>query len=340
MSRTMIYFFFFFLLLLSAGCSNQKVEEDRDNLLEEEKSEVIDAKIGILYTNALQFNTRMIFFNEKGEDIKTVKISDEAIFQVIQQTNGDLVLPSQFGDKIVHISKDGRMEKESTLEFPLYMDISNDVRITSYNTELYRGTLQITEDGDSKNIILDGFLRVIKHDSKYIYVFATIIDKEQPVLYVIERENINNVKQLPLEIDLANDLLVLEDSVIISSIESNNKIGVLSKDNIEVNYKNLTHSSPEFLFEKDDKIYITHSGQNVISILDKNTMEEVKSIETKIPAFKAKLKGDSLYLMAQGDNIDNAGVVIEYDINSWKIKSEMIVPFTKKNYLIQDFIIF
>lgn len=294
------------------------------------------AKMGVIYTDSLRKDSQFVLLDDDGQMIDSHKIKETGIFQIAEQENGNLLLPVSFGKRLIHISATGEISKEETPVFPLDTREKNRIRTTTYNTHLDYGTLEIKQGKQKKSIKLNGFLRLVDFDFKYIYVFATVIQEKQPVLYVICRETGKLFRKINLEIDLANDLEITEDEIIVSSIEEkNNKIAIISKKDWQQRYQSLPSAQPEFVYQDGGKVYITHRAQGGVTVLDGNTFQVLQTSRLPQPIFKARLFKDKLYVLSQSDDGKFAGFVGIYDIHTWKQEKKIWLPKVR-NTLVQD----
>ncbi|MGA8943188.1 MAG: hypothetical protein WB502_10785 [Thermoactinomyces sp.] len=294
------------------------------------------ANIGVIYTDSLKEDSQFVLLDNAGQIIDSHRIMETGIFQISEKGNGNLLLPVTFGESFIHISADGEVSKEETLAFPLHTREKNEIRTTTYNTHLEYGTLKIRYKEQEKSIRLNGFLRVVDFDDRYAYVFATVIQEKRPVLYIIELKTGKLVREINLAIDQANDLGIMEDKIIVSSVEEdNNKIAVISKKNWQQRYISLPHLQPEFLYEADGKIIVTHRLQGEVTVLDGKTFRILQTSRLPQPIFKARLLKDKLYVLSQLNNRKTAGFIGIYDIHTWKQEEKILLPKIR-NTRVQD----
>lgn len=291
--------------------------------------------IGVIYTDALKDDSQFVTFDKYGEKYSEATIKEMGIFQVEQNDDGDIILPVQFSDSIVTITPSGEINSTKTLEFPLFVQEKDGLKLSTYNTHLDYGTLEI-EDGEKlQQIKLDGYLRIATFDSNYIYLFATIIEKEQPVLYIIDRDGFQLKKEISLEIDLANDLKNVGNMLLIGSTEGHRNIAIVNKKNWKVNYMELPFGSPEYFIEKGNNIIITHHGQSNITIIDKNNLKVVTTKNIIAPIHKVDYDENNYYFLSQGDNIENAGIISVYNSDNWDLVNKIELPVIRET-LVQD----
>ncbi|MDR6224208.1 hypothetical protein [Desmospora profundinema] len=310
------------MLLILTSCSSSDIEIKR-------------GLIGIIYTDALKDDSEFVTFDKNGNEYSNARLKEMGIFEIEQNEAGDIILPVQFGDSVININSSGKITSNKTLEFPLFVREENGLRISTYNTHLDYGTLEIVNGKQSKQIKLDGFLRIATSDSNNIYVFATIIDKAQPVFYVIDRKNNELDKQIPLKIDLANDLKLIENTLLIGSTDDQNKIAMVNTKNWKVEYLELPFDKPEYFIEETDTIVVTHQNQKNVSILNKDTLDLQTTKKIKFPVFKVDSDENHYYFLTQRDNKDSAGVVCVYDKSNWELVDTITLP-VKRNTLVQD----
>ncbi|MBA4601156.1 YncE family protein [Thermoactinomyces mirandus] len=298
--------------------------------------EIQQAHMGVIYTDSLREDSQFVLLDNHGRIMDSHKIKEKGIFQIAEKGDGNLLLPVTFGERLVHISSDGDITMEKTPIYPLYTREKGKIRMTTYNTHLNYGTLEIRQGNKKKSVRLDGFLRIVDFDSRHVYVFATVIQEKRPVLYVIDRETGTRIRDLNLEIDLANDLEITEKYILVSSVaEGNNKIAVISKKDWQQRYISLPCSQPEFIYRNGGKIYITHRTQGEITVLDENTFKVLQVSRLPQSIFKARLLKDKLYVLSQADGKKTAGIIGIYDIHTWKQEKRILLPKIR-NTLVQD----
>jgi hypothetical protein len=293
------------------------------------------ANVGVIYTNALKEDSELVFFNNSGQIVDQQHIQETGIFQIVEGSQGNLVLPVQFGKRFIHISPIGEVAKEDTLAFPLYTREGVNIRVTTYNTDLNYGTLEIRQDSQKKWVKLDGFLRVANFDEEFVYIFATVILEKKPVLYVVDRMTGKIVKKLLLQIDLADDLIVTDHKIIVSSIDPQHKIAIIDKKDWQPQYLLLPYAQPEFFYQSDGKIYITHPDQGGITVLDRHTLQILQTAQLAQVIYKARLFDNKLYVLSQLDKNQYAGLVRVYNIHTWKKENEFLLPKIRET-LVQD----
>jgi hypothetical protein len=293
------------------------------------------ANIGVIYTDALKEDSELVLFNNEGQIIDQEHIRETGIFQIVEGAKGNLVLPVQFGKRLVHISRSGEVAAEDTLAFPLYTREGNNIRVTTYNTDLNYGTLEIRQGTQQRLVKLDGFLRVANFDEQFVYIFATVIQEKKPVLYVVDRATGKLVTTLALQIDLADDLIIIDHKIMVSSIDQQHKIAIIDKRDWQQHYLSLPYAQPEFFYQNREKIYITHPDQGGITVLDRHTLQILQTAQLPQVIYKARLFHNKLYVLSQLDETHHAGLVRVYNIHTWKQEREFLLPKIRGT-LVQD----
>ncbi|SDY86738.1 YncE family protein [Thermoactinomyces sp. DSM 45892] len=320
------YAFLISLLLLLSACTTEGMTLDK-------------ASIGVIYTDSLKEDSEFVLLNQDGQIVDQRGIKEKGIFQIAKKKDGSLLLPVQFGDKMVQISSGGIISKEDTPAFPLYVRTDDSIRVTTYNTHMDYGTLEIKEGDQVHTVKLDGYLSVVQFDAKYVYVSATIIQAKRPVFYVLDRETGKLVKEISIKVDLTDDLLLTEEHILVSSTDDQHKIAVINKKDWTVQYRDLSYAQPQFFYPNKDKIIVTHKVDGRITVLDRKTFQVVETAQLPQRIYKARLSSDQLYVLSPL-NYDpkNAGLISVYDTKTWKQIKQFRIPNIRET-LVQDFTI-
>lgn len=326
MIKKSIYFLLSFFLLILSGCS-QSVDS------------LSNHKLAVIYTDATQPDSELVFLNDQGEFQATQKFKEMGIFQLETTERGELILPVQFGNHIIYIHPDGKSSTTDSLQFPLFVIEKMGTRVSTYNSELDAGTLEIKEGQQTQQMRLDGFLRVANFDEQFIYVFASIISQKKPVLYVIDRKQGNLVRTLDLKIDLVTDLEIVDQHLLLTSVDDQRSLARISLTDWSIEYIQVPIERPEFMLVEGEKIYLTYQEQATLSILDRATLQVIKNISLEQPVFKAKVDDSFFYVLTPLMNHkDLVGQIRIYDKKTWRLKDTWNLP-AKRDMLVQDFVL-
>ncbi|MXQ53254.1 hypothetical protein [Shimazuella alba] len=295
-------------------------------------------KIGVLFTNASQPDSAFVIMDKKGTIESQVNIPAMGIFQVIRNENGNFLFPVQYDNKLFTLSPTKQLTSSSILPFPLYMSEVENFRLTTYNSSLHSGTVEWKDVNRTKRVQLPGFPRVATYDDQKIYVFATIIQQKKPVLYVLDRSAGTVDKVIPLQIDQANDLEIIDKKLFITSTASEKRIAILHLSSWKIDYLSLPKSQPEYILTFSNNILITYQGSTTLTILDRRSLRIQRAISLPQPVLKAKLDGNYLYVLSQIPN-SGQGVIGVYRLSDWKLTRKIMLPAIR-NTLIQDFVVF
>lgn len=294
---------------------------------------------GAIYTNASISDSAFVLFDKNGNINHQVDIPAMGIFQIAADQSGNLFFPVQYENKIYSISLANNELKETrSLSYPIYINQTGTFRITTFNTSLQSGTVEWRQANTVKSIIVSGFPRVATFDQSHIYVFATIIEQKKPVLYWINRDSKKIDATLPLKIDQANDIQIIDDRLYITSVTNQKQIAIINRKTKKITYLTLPESRPEYLLSTPEYLFISYQNNRKITKLDRYTNRILEQIELPQPVFKLQLKADKLYVLSQIPS-NGQGLVGVYNLSDWKLKSKYLLP-SIRDTTVQDIIVF
>ncbi|TCS93662.1 hypothetical protein [Hazenella coriacea] len=321
-----LYLLLSLLLLILSACS-QPVDSLKQS------------KLAVIYTDATQPDSELVFLDDQGKLQGSQTFKEMGIFQMETNEHGELILPVQFGNHIIYVHPDGTSQTTDSLQFPLFVLEKKGIRVSTYNTELDAGTLEIKQDQLTKLIKLNGFLRVATFDESFVYVFASIINQKRPVLYVIDRQQGKLVRTLDLKIDLVTDLEIVDQHLLLTSIDDKRLLARVSLTDWNIEYIQVPVEKPEFLLIDEENIYLTYQEQSTLSILNRSTLKVIENIPLEQPVFKVRMDESHLYVLTPYmDHPDLVGQIRVYEKKTWSLKKTWDLP-AKREMLVQDFVL-
>jgi hypothetical protein len=298
------------------------------------------ALFGVIYTNASTPDSSFVLFDSKGEITFQEDLPAMGIFQLAKDNKGNVLLPVQYEDKVYSFSLSSKQRKETkSLPYPIYMNQVDDFRITTYNSGLHSGTIRWNEHKKIMSTIVKGFPRIATFDQTYIYVFATIIDQKKPLIYLIQRNTGKIEAEIPLKIDQANDMKIIDNHIMITSTMNQKQIALLDRQSKQIQYITLPHARPEYIIPlSNNTVLITYQGSTIMTQMDRTSRKVLGQIQLPQPVFKVKYKNNNLYVLSQIP-ANGQGLIGLYDTKKWKLQKKYLLP-TIRDTTVQDLIIF
>lgn len=296
------------------------------------------AEVGVIYTDALRKDSELVLFDKNGERMGSKRFNEMGIFQIEPDGEGNWLLPVRFGEGRIRLTKDGKETKEGNRPFPIQVLSKPDMLLASYNSGLNTNTLEVEpkNKGRHYSVELEGFLRVMEADDRYVYAFADVVKDKRSVLYVLDRDTGRLVRKIPLQTGQADSMLLTSDRVILSSKSGGGLIAVVGKDNWQVKYVTLPFAQPQYLLPDGNRTIVTHAGpEGRISILDNASLQVVETKKLSQPIFKVRLANGKLYVLTQWHERETGGEIGIYSIKDWKREKRWTLPAVRDT-LAQD----
>jgi hypothetical protein len=321
--RLTVYFLCLFIFL--AGCTSSSLPTPQS--------------FGIIYTNASTPDSAYVQFDKNGDIQNQVDIPAMGIFQIESDQSGNLFFPVQYENLIYSLSlAKNELQKTKSLLYPIHLNQKGNFRVTTYNTSLQSGSVEWHQGNKVKKITVSGFPRVATFDQSHVYVFATIIEQKRPVLYWIDRESGKIDATIPVHIDQANDMQIIDDHLYITSVTNQKQIASIHRRTKKITYLTLPETKPEYIFSTSNYLFITHQNNRKLTKLERKTNRILEQIELPQPVFKLQLKADELYVLSQIP-ANGQGLVGVYNLSDWKLKRKYLLP-TIRDTTVQDIVVF
>ncbi|MBN2910082.1 hypothetical protein JQC72_11275 [Polycladomyces sp. WAk] len=296
------------------------------------------AEVGVIYTDALRKDSELVMFDQGGERVGSRRFNEMGIFRIVPDERGDWLLPVQFGQGWIRITREGKETKESVRPFPIDVLSKPGILLASYNSGLHTNTLEVDlkKEGRTYHVELDGFLRVLEADEQRVYVFADLVSAKKSLLYVLDRKTGKMKREIPLETGEADDILLSDGRVLLSSRSGGGRIAVVEQQNWQVRYVTLPFAEPQYLLPDGDRILVTHAGsKGRISILDAATLRVTGTIRLPQPIYKVSEANGKLYVLTQSHSREKGGEIGVYSIKDWKRERRWDLPVIRDT-LVQD----
>ncbi|MGC4377384.1 hypothetical protein WD019_10650 [Fictibacillus sp. Mic-4] len=330
-------FVIYFVVLLFAltGC------EKKINPMDPVKDDVNlkNKKLAVIYTDVNSRDSELVLINNKDKIEETQRFKYAGIVQVIKNPSGGLLLPVQLEDILIQIASNGEVNEQKIKTFPLFMETQKGYRLTTYNTAMDYGTIEILENGKKKSKKLDGLLRSATADQKYVYVYGNV-NGSANVLYVLDRQNLKLIKDMTLSYGPSDCIKVIDGKVFLSS-DNDNMLTIVTPDSWKVSYMKLPYTGPDRILSDSDSIYIAYELGNRITKIDRKTLEIQKSFKLSGQnTINMRMDNKYLYILSQTDLDEQpikgaVGRIGIYDKQTGKMSDEIILP-EKRDMLVQD----
>jgi hypothetical protein len=318
-------FMLMILLLLLTSCASGDLGFDR-------------AEVGVIYTDALRKDSELVLFDQGGERVGSRRFNEMGIFRIVPDERGDWLLPVQFGEGWIRLTREGKSTKERLRQFPIDVLSKPGILLASYNSGLNTNTLEVElkKEGRTYHVGLDGFLRVLEADEQRVYVFADLVSAKKSLLYVLDRKTGKVEREIPLETGEADDILLSGGRILLSSRSGGGRIAVVEKKNWQVRYVTLPFAEPQYLLPDGDRILVTHAGaEGRISILDAATLRVTGTVQLPQPIYKVRQLNGKLYVLTQLHSREKGGEIGVYSIKDWKRERRWDLPVVRDT-LVQD----
>jgi hypothetical protein len=325
MNRWFVRFMAILMLVLLTSCTSGDLGFDR-------------AEVGVIYTDALRKDSELVLFDQGGERVGSRRFDEMGIFRIVPDERGDWILPVQFGEGRIRLSRDGKEAKEGLRPFPIDVLSKPGILLASYNSSLNSNTLEVElkKEGRTYLVELDGFLRVLEADEHRVYAFADLVSAKKSLLYVLDRKTGRVEREIKLETGEADDILLSGDRVLLSSRSGGGRIAVVEKKNWQVRYVTLPFAEPQYLLPDGARILVTHAGaEGRISILDAGTLQVADTVRLPQPIYKVCQASGKLYVLTQSHSREKGGEIGIYSMKDWKRERRWDLPVIRDT-LVQD----
>jgi hypothetical protein len=292
--------------------------------------------LAVIYTDATKEDSALITFDHNGTPLNQINIAAMGIFHIIP-ANNKWLLPVQYSDQLYSLSTDHHLQQTTILPFPLFMQQNGTTRLTTYNSELYYGTVEWNTTNQWHRVRIAGFPKLATMDNHNIYVFASLIDKKRAVVYILDRTTGMKKRTIPINIDQAGDLKIIGQQLLLTTTTPNKRLARIHLQTYRVDYPSLPAAMSEYLLPlTDKKLLVTHQGSPTLTVLSLPSLHVSEQITLPQPVLKAQLKQERLYVLSQLPN--GQAVIGVYRVTDWKLIDKWILPAIR-NTLPQNFIV-
>ncbi|MCS1351039.1 YncE family protein [Mechercharimyces sp. CAU 1602] len=292
--------------------------------------------IGVVYTNSLEEDSEFVVFNQGGEVTSSATIDAIGIFEIREDRDGNILLPARFNTGFTKINPSGSISEMESLDFPYYTKIKGDTRLTTFNSDLEYGKVEIKEEGkEGVEVKLDGILPSATFDDSYAYINADFPDvADRHMQYVLDRKSKKIIKKLVIEHGNASDVSMINGKVVSVSNKEDPYLSVLEPGTWNVSNVKLPHPYSERIIPDGDHFYVLYSMSPYITMMDSNTFKEIKTFKADVPLLQARVDDKYIYCLSQRED-QYAGLIHIYDKKTGEKKKEFLLP-RKRETLVQD----
>lgn len=301
--------------------------------------------LGIMFTDSTMPDSEYVMLNNNGAIKDSINIKGTGIFQIVEDDEKNLLFPEQFNNKLFKMNSERVVTTSEIKNYPLYMEVNNNTKVTLYNTGFNYGTLEIVKNNNTLQRKLDGLLNRCTFDDKHIYVRGEIYDLDSGefnrVLYVIDIDTLEIVKKIELEnISLCNFMEIIQNKLYIGSspIDSTYEqdLLVVNLSSWEVEYIKLNTDNKIILSGPaldivlyNNMLHIIHYGGD-ITILDINS-HKINTIVT-IPqeTVSVIVDDDKAFVLSQVGEEGQDALVGVYNFPEWKLQNKWVVGKIRK----------
>ncbi len=316
---------FMLMILLLTSCTSGDPGLDR-------------AEVGVIYTDGVRKDSELVLFDGGGKQVGSHRFRESGIFRVVPDEKGDWLLPVQFGEGWIRLTKEGKAIKESNRQFPIQVLSKPGILLASYNSSLHTNTLEVKlkKEGRTYSVELNGFLRVLEVDEHRVYVFADLVREKKSLLYVLDRKTGRVERKIRLETGEADDILLSRRRILLTSRSGGGKIAVVEKESWHVRYVTLPFAEPQYMLPEGNRILVTHAGAaGRISILDAKTLQVTGTVQLPQSIYKVRQANGRLYILTQSHSREKGGEIGIYSLKDWKQEKRWELPVIR-NTLVQD----
>jgi len=308
----------------------------------------------IVYTDSLKEESEIVFLNEKGDEIDSIRIPVQGIFDVETTTSKEIVMPGRFDRKIVRM-KENELSLEKTDHYYPYLYAnkrdhevivfnSNDMGDFNYMTYEFKKNGKVIRSYPFK-----GFPWKLAMDDSKVYVHYLLGSPAKEVAYIGVFDFMgNHLESFPLRISgKIGDMKIVDKKLLITAYSNEKEqqdrhLIVMDLDGHgKANYLPLDFPGPNILLITPEEILVTHDlsdKQSAVSVLDRKTLKVKRKHTFDHWIYRAHVIGNRLYTLHQ-INYSPEGQINVYDLTTFQRLQTIHLP-RKGEMMIQNFIVY
>ena len=312
-------------LLMLTGCSKQFSKQ---------------VHLGVICTSSVKPESELIFLNQAGKHLRTLKFGAQGVFN-IEQSQNQLVLPVTYSDEIIYIDlpKDV-VERKKTLEYPLFYSNLGKAEFIIYNSDVEGDidylTYVLKGPDYEKRLRIKGFplATAVENNKAYIYLD---IKGEADVIVVLDLQAYRVEREIPVKKDLLgiSTLLYLDDKLLIPHSSTAELVIIPLANPAEMTTVPLAFTAPHLIFTENDHLIILHYNGG-ITVLDRKTYEVLNKAQLPYTILRGQLANGQVYLLVKEEQQRKMVVV---DPENLQITQTIEIK-CKEDLLPQNFTVF
>lgn len=298
--------------------------------------------LAVICTNMLLPHSELALFNEDGEQMQTIPLEAQGIYDLKQLDSGRLALPVRYSDEVLFFDfVSGEVEKRKTKRYPFYYQPLADGEFTIYNSDAKGDidylTYELRRNGEEKSLRIKGFpLAVsVSDDTALIY-----LDKkeEADALLFIDLQEYGIQSEVGLEKDLqaVSSLLAVKNDLLLPHPFEDELIILSRKNPKEARSIRLPYTQPHLICAEKDILIVAYF-EGGLSRLDPETYRIEASVEIPYRILRIQLHHNQLYLLA--DHLGKRKILV-LDPDNWKVEKTIEVEchpdLRIQNFLVLD----
>ncbi|NFE96227.1 hypothetical protein FDA52_16505 [Clostridium botulinum] len=272
--------------------------------------------IGILYSDAAERDSELIFLNDDLNTKKNIKI-DAINAPMVSHSDNNLYIPTGFDNKLFILDKNLKVNKKNVQDGATYIKTKNDDQLILFNIPIneYNGDknrVYFSSQNQEKYIdISKSLLLCGDFDREFIYVIGEKFienTRTETHLFIINRNTLELVSEqklpdniVPIAAEIMDDkLLIGSDSSVDYFLYYDTSNKVFKKIKFNESIKKALDVS-DITYTKDD-IFLTSYTGDIIK-LDRESFEikDMLTLKNRL-IVGADIKDDKLYLLSQKEH--------------------------------------
>jgi hypothetical protein len=324
MLKKIVCFFSCFTVLLLTACSDKSLEAGWPK-----------AKFALVYTNSLQPKSELVFFDENGHVLESVKMKAQGIFDIEEDDQGTWIFPTQFDHCTYYLHRNGKLERTETKGHGTFAKENGQVKVVTHNASLYDNILTITYQGKVTDITLPSYLFAGSIDDPYLYVASAVVGGDSPAVFVIDYKKAKIVKRINIDEPAAIDIKKIGHKLLIAN--SGDQLVVIDTNTWKVDYIPLPEETMAKMLLDQDKIYIPLGYEDGKIVELNHHLDQLRTLDLHQSIYKVDQDEQFFYVMDQiHDNKNLAATVAVFEKKSGKKVKELKLPDRGGGMLVQD----
>ncbi|SEN67791.1 hypothetical protein [Lihuaxuella thermophila] len=320
-----------------------QVNSIENEFLNAKNEGVIKEKIGIIYSHPFDKKTDLLVIKNQQE-IFSQSYDIDGITEIHPKKQGIVLVSEEFNFHEYELNRKFELINKKKVRSPFSFYHSDDeIEIRSFNIDVKKNIVDINDLKKKKTyqVTLPPLLIQAEYDDNFVYVFCDYIEKQSSYLYLIDRNQGKLVKTIPIAFNHANDLLIFNNKLIMTTKEKLSILDIKTHKLIYLDYPS-NNITTDKLYEKDQKLYMSYYDDYVSAgtlVYDAN-LNLLHNKKLHFPYELASFNNGKLFILTQLHSKDPkrfGGIIASFRLEDFKKEGQMILP--KKKWHIQNFAI-